>query len=91
MPDMIDREEEIVFRLRRLVEKPRRAYRKRRRKYDPILDRFMEGEHDVVEVEVESRDANYMRPQLARLIEERGLEDRVGASVVNGVLYLEKV
>jgi len=80
--------DELIFRLRRVVEKTKR---KRESKYSPILDQFIEGKHDLVEVEVENRDANYMRHQLARLIEERGLEDRVKASAVAGVLYLEKV
>jgi len=43
-----------------------------------------------VKVEVENRDANYVRSQLAKLIEARDLEYRVKASVVNGVLYLER-
>lgn len=82
---------EIRFELRRVAEKPKRRFERRRRKYDPILDRFIEGAYDLVNVEVENRDASYMRSQLAKLIEVRDLENRLKASVVNGVLYLEKV
>lgn len=81
---------EIRFELRRVAEKPIIRFERRRSKYDPILDRFIEGGHGLVEVEVENRDAGYMRSQLVRLIKERDLEDRVRASVVNGVLYLER-
>lgn len=91
MPNMMKRAKEIIFRLRRVVEKPRKEYRKRGSKYDPIIDQFIEGEHDLVEVEVENRDANYMRQILVALVKARGLEDRVKASVAEGVLYLEKV
>ena len=82
---------EIRFELKPVAEKPKIRLGKRRSKYDLILDRFMEGEHDVVEVEVENRGASYMRQILVALVKARGLEDRVKASVVAGVLYLEKV
>ena len=78
------------FELKPVAEKPKRRFRKGS-KYDPILDRFIEGEHDLVEVEVKNRNASYIRINLANRIKKRGLEDRVEASVVNGVLYLEKV
>ena len=51
---------EIRFVLKPVAEKPERRF-ERRSKYYPILDRFIEGEHDLVKVEVENRDANYMR------------------------------
>ena len=82
---------EIRFELKPVAEKRKRRFVKRESKYAPILDRFIGGEHDLVKVEVENRDANYMRVQLIKLIEARGLEDRVKASVANGELYLEKV
>ena len=91
MAEMMKRAKEIVFRLRRVAETPKKEYRRRGSKYAPILDRFMEGEHDIVEVEVENIDPNRLRLNLVRVIEERGLEDWVNASVVNRVLYLEKV
>ena len=77
---------EIRFELKPVAEKRRRGLR-RESKYAPILDRFIGGEHDLVKVAVENRDANYMRVQLIKLIEARGLEDRVKASVANGELY----
>jgi len=82
---------EIRFELKHVSGKRKRSFKKRRRKYGPILDRCIEGGHNIVEVEVEGRGSNYMRSQLIKLVEERRLEDRVKASVVNGVLYLEKV
>jgi hypothetical protein len=77
------------FELKPVAEKSNRTYSKRS-KYGPIIDAFLSGGHDLVRVEVEGRDANYMRFQLFRVIESRELEDLLKASVVNGELYLEK-
>jgi len=78
---------EMKFDLKPVEKKPSRRYRKGS-KYDPILDAFMKGNDSLVEVEVEGRDANYLRTQLNKRIEARGL--KVKTSVINGVLYLEK-
>jgi hypothetical protein len=80
---------EVKFDLKPVEKKPSRQYRKGS-KYDPIIDSFMEGEHDLVEVEVPDKDANYLRTQLNKRIEARVLEDKVKVSVVNNVAYLEK-
>ena len=79
---------EVKFKLKPRKKKPSRRYRKGS-KYDPILDAFMEVTDNLVEVTVEGRDANYMRTQLNKRIEAKGL--KVKTSVVNNVLYLEKV
>jgi len=73
--------------LKPVEEKPTRRYRKGS-KYDPILDEFIEGDHNLVEVAVEGKDGNYLRTQLNKRIEARGLD--LKTSVVNGVLYLER-
>jgi len=80
---------EVKFDLKPVTEKPSRKYRKGS-KYDPILDSFMDGEHTLVEVEVENKDANYLRTQLNKRIEARKLGDKVEVSVVNNIAYLEK-
>jgi hypothetical protein len=79
---------EVRFNLTPVTEKPSRRYRKGS-KYDPILDAFMEGTDALVTVKVESKDANYLRTQLNKRIEARGLRG-VKVSVVNNVCYLEK-
>ena len=66
---------------------PRRKYRKGS-KYDPILDAFLEGDHKLVAVEVPGRDGNYIRTQLKKRVDARGLQ--VDVSVVNNKVYLEK-
>lgn len=81
---------EVKFDLKPVDSKPSRKYRKGS-KYDPIIDSFMEGEHDLVKVEVPDKEANYLRTQLNKRIEARVLEDKVKVSVVNNVAYLEKV
>ena len=78
---------EVKFNLKPVEKKPSRRYRKGS-KYDPILDAFMEGTENLVEVTVPGKDANYLRTQLKKRIEAKGL--RVKTSVVNNVLYLEK-
>ena len=78
---------DIEFALKPVEEKPTRRYRKGS-KYDPILDVFIEGDHNLVEVAVEGKDGNYLRTQLNKRIEARGLD--LKTSVVNGVLYLER-
>jgi hypothetical protein len=78
----------IRFDLTPITEKPSRRYRKGS-KYDPILNAFMEGEEDLVEVSIQGREANYIRTQLNKRIEARSLED-VKVSVINNIVYLEK-
>jgi hypothetical protein len=80
---------EIKFNLTPIEKKPSRLFRKGS-KYDPILDAFMEGEEDLVEVNVSGRDANYLRTQLNKRIDARNLRN-VKVSVINNVCYLEKV
>ncbi len=79
---------EIRFDLKPVEEKPSRRYRKGS-KYDPILDTFVAGIDDLVAVDVEGKDANYLRTQLNKRIDARGLEG-VKVSVINNVCYLEK-
>ena len=81
---------EVKFTLKPVKRKPARRYRKGS-KYDPILDKFLEEEAKLVKVEIEGKDANYLRTQLNKRIEARDLENTVKTSVVNGVLYLEKL
>ncbi|KON31097.1 hypothetical protein AC482_01940 [miscellaneous Crenarchaeota group-15 archaeon DG-45] len=80
---------EMKFELKPRNKKPSRRYRKGS-KYDPILDSFMEGGEDLVEVTVEGKDANYLRTQLNKRIEARDLQAKIKTSVVNNVMYLER-
>ena len=79
----------VKFDLKPVEEKLSRRFR-RGSKYDPVIDAFMEGEDDLVEVHVEDKEANYLRTQLNKRIEARNLED-IKVSVVNNVCYLEKI
>lgn len=80
---------EVRFDLKPVTEKPSRNYRKGS-KYNPILVAFVEGKDDLVMVEVEGKDANYIRTQLNKRIQAHGLQG-VKVSVVNNACYLEKV
>ena len=77
----------VAYSLDPVEKKPTRRYRKGS-KYDPILEAFLEHESTLVEVVVEGKDANYMRTQLKKRIDARGLN--IDVSVVNNKIYLEK-
>lgn len=79
---------DVKFDLKPVDEKPSRQYRKGS-KYDPILDAFMEGTNALAAVEVPDKDGNYLRTQLNKRIEAKGLRG-IKVSVVNNVCYLEK-
>jgi antitoxin component of RelBE/YafQ-DinJ toxin-antitoxin module len=72
--------------------KPERAYKKSS-KYDPILNTFIESTVNQVgavkKLAVLGKDANYMRTQLKKIIDNDNLP--VKASVVNNELYLERI
>ncbi len=80
---------DVKFDLKPVEKKPSRKYRKGS-KYDPIIDSFIESEHDLVKVEVPDKDANYLRTQLKKRIDARDLQSEVEVSVVNNIAYLEK-
>jgi hypothetical protein len=80
---------DVKFDLKPVEKKPSRKYRKGS-KYDPIIDSFLESEHDLVKVEVSGKDANYLRTQLKKRIDARDLQSNVEVSVVNNIAYLEK-
>jgi len=80
----------VKFNLKPIKRKPSRRYRKGS-KYDPILDAFLKGIDNLVKVEIMGRDANYSRIQINKRIKARALKNRVKTSVVNDVLYLEKI
>jgi len=77
----------VSFDLSPVEKKPSRRYRKGSR-YDPVLDKFLEGKDKLVTVEVPGKDGNYMRTQLKKRIDARDL--KVDVSVVNNKVYLEK-
>ena len=79
----------VKYNLEAVDKKPTRKYRKGS-KYDPILDSFLESAHKLVKVEVENKDANYLRTQLNKRIEARDLQAKIKVSVVNNIAYLEK-
>ena len=81
---------EVNYKLYAISKKPSRNYRKGR-KYDPILDEFLSRTDNLVKVEVENKDANYLRTQLNKRIEARDINERVKVSVVNNITYLEKM
>ena len=80
---------DLNFELEPVEKKPRRRYRKGS-KYDPIIDSFLNGQHNLVKVKAVGKDANYLRLQLKKRIDARDLSDKVEVSVVSNNTYLEK-
>ena len=75
----------ILLEMEKPVKRPRR---KRRSKYDPIIDQFIELGQDLVEIKVKGRKPTYVKSQLMRRIKDRGLE--ISASSAGGLVYLER-
>ena len=78
----------IRFELKPVERIPAKTFKKRS-KYDPILDSFLEHGMNIARLDVEGRDPNYIRTQLKKRIDRRGLPIKV--SVINHILYLERV
>ena len=79
----------LAYKLVDVEKKPSRKYRKGS-KYDPIIDKFCEGDSNLVKVEVSGKEVNYVRTQLKKRIDARELGKQVEVSVVNNITYLEK-
>lgn len=79
---------EVKYEIKPVTEK-RPKKQKRRSKYDPIIDDFLESEHNLVEITVKDKKASYIASQLQKRIRTRELDD-IEASHRRGVSYLEK-
>jgi hypothetical protein len=79
----------LNFEFEPVAKKPIRRYRKGS-KYDPIIDAFVKGEHNLVKVNISGKDANYTRTLLKKRIDARDLSNKVEVSVVSNNTYLEK-
>jgi len=81
---------EIKFEMRRVDEKRKTSYLKKSR-YDPIIDQFIAGGEELVEITVEDKEAPYVATQLKKRIGLRELELEIEASAAGGLVYLEKI
>ena len=82
---------DIRFNIQPVEEKPDRTKPPYRTgsKYEPIIEAFMESEHDLVRVEGTGIEANYLSGQLKKVITVKDI-DSVQVSVRNKEVYLEK-
>ena len=78
---------EIKFEMKE-VEKKRIGKFQKRSIYDPIIDKFLEGGNELVEITVEGKSGAYISHQLKTRIEKRQLD--IIASASGGYVYLEK-
>jgi len=81
----------IRFNIQPVEEKPDRKKSPYRTgsKYEPIIDAFLESEHDLVKVDGTGVEANYLSGQLKKVITVKDI-DSVQVSVRNKEVYLEK-
>ncbi len=78
---------EIKFEMKE-VEKKRIGTFQKRSIFDPILDKFIEGGYELVEISIPGRSPSSVAHSLRSRIEKRQLD--VIASAGGGFLYLEK-
>lgn len=78
---------EISFEMKEVTKK-REGKFKKKSIYDPILDKFIESGHELVEISIEGKSAAYIKHQLKMRIEKRELD--IVASAGGGYTYLEK-
>ena len=57
--------------------------------FDPIIDDFMKGDSNLVEITVENRTPSYMKSSLAKRLAKREIAN-VEVTLGYGVVYLEK-
>ena len=70
------------------VDEKRERRSAKRSIYDPIIDQFIEGGEELVEISVQDKESGYMVSQLKKRVELRNLEIEV--SHAQGFVYLEK-
>jgi len=58
--------------------------------FDPIIDEFLRGDDNLVEITVEGRTTSYMKTALKKRLEKRTELD-VEVYLGYGVVYLEKI
>jgi len=78
---------EIKFEMRKVDEKRIKTSAKRSI-YDPMIDQFIDGGEELVEISVVDKRAGYIVSQLNKRIDVRNLEIEV--SHAQGFVYLEK-
>jgi len=78
---------EIKFEMRKVDEKRVKTSAKRSI-FDPMIDQFIEGGEELVEISVEDKKAGYVVTQIQRRINTRELEIEV--SHAQNFVYLEK-
>ena len=59
-------------------------------KYDQMIDQYTESNYDAVKVDVKNVDPDTLNRDLHRRIRERGLQDKIDASISDNTVYLEK-
>jgi len=78
----------IEFSMTTVTERRKREPKKQRSRYDPIIDKFMEGDDKLVEISVPGKRGSYIKGLLDKRIKRRELE--ITCSAVGDYIYLER-
>ena len=83
---------DMRFNIQPVEEKPdrKKAPYRTGSKYEPIIDTFLNSEHEMVRVDGTGIEANYLSGQLKKIITVKDI-DSVQVSVRNKEVYLEKI
>lgn len=79
---------ELDFSMESVTERRKRASFGKRSVYDPIINKFLEGDAKLVEIQVQGKKAGYVKTQLSRRIKSRGLD--ISVESVSDYVYLER-
>lgn len=78
----------IEFSMDSVTERRKRTAAGKRSIYDPIIEKFLEGDAKLVEIQVQGKKGSYIKTQLSRRIKSRQLDITVES--VGDYVYLER-
>ncbi|GAH04905.1 unnamed protein product [marine sediment metagenome] len=78
----------IEFSMDSVTERRKRTSIRSRSIYDPIIEKFLEGDAKLVEIQVQGKKGSYVKTQLSRRIKSRKLDLTVES--VGDYVYLER-
>ena len=78
----------IEFSMTSVTKRRKKEPKKQTSRYDPIIDMFLEGSHNLVEVNIPGKTGSYIKAILGKRIKRRELD--ITVSSVGAYVYLER-
>ncbi len=79
---------EIKYSMSAVTKRRKREPKKQKSRYDPIIDQFLEGTHNLVEINVPGKGGSYIKSLLDKRVKRRSLD--ITVSSVGDYVYLER-